>query len=52
MKITLMVVSDMQFNHACGGYGGGRRGAWNTASYNIKKLFSDMGKKMWSKSFC
>jgi len=48
---TLMVVSDMQFNHAYGGYGGRGGGAWNTASENIKKLFSDLGKKMWGKPF-
>jgi hypothetical protein len=54
---TLMVVSDMQFDYASGGYdgyrgyGGGRSSGWNTASQNIKKLFHDLGVKMWGKPF-
>jgi hypothetical protein len=56
---VLMVVSDMQFNSAAsGGWGyddlrNGRYGGnvWNTASENIKKLFHDLGVKMWGTPF-
>jgi len=49
---TLMVVSDMQFNDASGrgayGRGGGRK---STASENIKRMFEQLGVKMWGKPF-
>ncbi|GMI32882.1 hypothetical protein TeGR_g9567 [Tetraparma gracilis] len=48
---TLMVVSDMQFNQARCGYGGGRGGGWATASESIKKMFHDLGMEMWGKGF-